>query len=95
MNRTQQRLDGEIESALLGFISRQVAALPEGITEDEKLIESGRVDSLGLLQIVSFVEATWHVDLLAVGFPRDLQSVSALAAAIRREALVPAAAESA
>jgi acyl carrier protein len=77
--------DDGIEEALLGFIGREVASAPEGITIEEHLIETGRVDSLGLLQILSFVDAGWHVDLMAVGDPADLRSIAALAAAIRRE----------
>lgn len=85
-NETAWRMvDDAIEGALLRFIGREVATSDDGLTADEPLIETGRVDSLGLLQILSFVDASWHVDLMSVGDPGDLRSVSALGAAIRRE----------
>jgi acyl carrier protein len=77
--------DDGIEGAILGFVAREVATAPDGLTVDEALIETGRVDSLGLLQILSFVDSSWHVDLMSVGDPDDLRSVAALAAAVRRE----------
>ncbi len=77
--------DDGIEGALLAFIGREVASAPDGLTADEHLVETGRVDSLGLLQIVSFVDASWRVDLLSAGDPGDLRSIATLAAAIRRE----------
>ncbi|BDG01073.1 hypothetical protein [Anaeromyxobacter oryzae] len=77
--------DDGIEGALLAFVAREVAAAPDGLTTEEHLVETGRVDSLGLLQILSFVDASWRVDLMSVGDPGDLRSIATLAAAIRRE----------
>jgi acyl carrier protein len=74
-----------VEEAILRFVAAEVAATPEGLTREERLVETGRVDSLGLLQILSFVEEHWQVNLLAAGSPRDLETVAAMAAAIRRE----------
>jgi acyl carrier protein len=74
-----------MEEAILRFVSAEVAAAPDGLTREERLVETGRVDSLGLLQILSFVEEHWQVNLLAAGSPKDLESVGAMAAAIRRE----------
>lgn len=87
--------DDGIEGGLLRFVAEQVAVEPRGLTAEENLIESGRVDSLGLLQILGFVEAEYHVDLMSGGDPADLQSVIALAAAIRRETTRRRAAEGA
>jgi acyl carrier protein len=77
--------DDGIESALLAFIAREVASTPDGLTTEEHLVETGRVDSLGLLQIVSFVNTSWRVDLMSLGDPGDLRSIATLAAAVRRE----------
>lgn len=77
--------DDGIEDALLAFIAREVASTPDGLTAEEHLVETGRVDSLGLLQILSFVDASWRVDLMSVGDPGDLRSIATLATAIRRE----------
>lgn len=76
---------GEVERALLRFIGEQLAADAEGLAPDENLIDSGRIDSLGLLHLLSFIETQWHVDLMGTGTPRDLASVATMAAAVRRE----------
>ena len=54
------------------------------LADDDALISSGRVDSMGLLQILGFVQQRFGVDLMAVGSPQDFDSVAALAAAVRR-----------
>ncbi len=72
-----------IESDLQRFISS--AVVPEaGITEAEALISSGKVDSLGLLQILGYIEQNYGVTLLASGSPKDFESIQALATAIRK-----------
>jgi acyl carrier protein len=72
-----------IESDLTEFISRDV--VPEGgVTETEQLISSGKVDSLGLLQILGYIEQTYGVTLLTSGSPKDFESVQNLAGAIRK-----------
>jgi hypothetical protein len=83
--------DDGIEGALLAFVAREVATAPDGLTVDEAIVETGRVDSLGLLQILSFVDASWRVDLMSVGDAADLRSIAALAAAVRRERTARAA----
>lgn len=72
-----------IESDLTEFICRDV--VPEGgVSESEHLISSGKVDSLGLLQILGFIEQQYGVTLLTSGSPKDFESVQSLAAAIRK-----------
>lgn len=73
-----------IEEALLAFIAAEVTTGGEPPGPEQELVESGRVDSLGLLRILSFVEAEWRVDLLAAGHPQDLRTARALARAVRR-----------
>lgn len=72
-----------IEHDLHQFISSQV--VPDGtVTETEPLISSGKVDSLGLLQILGFIEQSYGVTLLASGSPKDFENIQTLANAIRR-----------
>jgi acyl carrier protein len=78
--------DDEIERTLIDFVERSVVVDGARVAREERLVESGRVDSIGLLQILGFVAERYEVDLLVLGSPRDLLSVAALAAAIRREA---------
>jgi acyl carrier protein len=77
--------EDEVERALLRFIAEEIAVERGDLQTTENLIDSGRVDSLGLLHILSFIDAHWHVDLMGVGSPRDLASIATMAAAVRRE----------
>jgi len=75
-----------IEVELQGYIMEEIVPNTEGnaIVADELLLDSGRVDSMGLLNILGFVQQKFGVDLLAKGGPSDFESINAIAAAIRR-----------
>jgi acyl carrier protein len=75
-----------IETELQEFIGKQVVVDADkgDVRSDEPLVSTGRVDSMGLLQILGFIQQTYGVDLPAVGGPRDFETVASLAAAIRR-----------
>jgi acyl carrier protein len=73
-----------IESDLQEFIAGQVVADGDDIAVDEPLIRSGRLDSMGLLQVLGFIEERFSVYLAETGSPSDFESVAALASAIRR-----------
>lgn len=77
--------EDEIEVALIDFVERNVVVDGAPVGREERLVESGRVDSIGLLQILGFVSERYEIDLLVLGSPRDLLSVAALTAAVRRE----------
>lgn len=77
--------EDEVERTLIDFVERNVVVDGAGVGREERLVESGRVDSIGLLQILGFVSERFEVDLLVLGSPRDLLSVAALASAVRRE----------
>jgi acyl carrier protein len=75
-----------IESDLQSFIAAEVVADGgEGIGLDEPLIRSGRIDSMGLLQVLGFIEERYGVYLSETGSPSDFESVTTLAAAIRQQ----------
>lgn len=76
----------EIERALHGYIVESLldGSAGSGPGDDENLIGTGRIDSLGLLKLVGYVQQHYGVDLMAVGGPEDLESIRSLAAAIRR-----------
>ncbi len=74
-----------IESELQQFIAAEVVADGDnGVQIDEPLIRSGRVDSMGLLQVLGFIEERYGVYLTEIGSPTDFETVTALASAIRR-----------
>jgi len=57
------------------------------IDEESGLVESGLIDSLALLQIVSYLEQTYSVDFSERGIdPDDLRSVRSIIELIVREA---------
>jgi acyl carrier protein len=75
-----------IETDLQEFIAAEVLGdgVAECVTLDEPLIRSGRVDSMGLLQIFGFIQQRYGVDLSSTGGPSDFETVTSLAAAVRR-----------
>jgi acyl carrier protein len=75
-----------IETELQEFIAAEVVldAAAGGVRVNESLVRSGRVDSMGLLQILGFIQQRYGVDLASTGGPSDFETVTSLAAAIRR-----------
>ena len=75
-----------IESDLVQYITAEMAMDADrgSLTPESSLIASGRVDSLGLLRILGYIQQRYGVDLLAAGSPQDFESVAGMAAAIRR-----------
>jgi acyl carrier protein len=64
----------------------------ESFADSDPLVSSGRIDSMGLLQVVGFIQTRYGVDLLAGCEPKDLDSIDSLSAAIGR--IKPSLAES-
>ena len=75
----------QIETDLQKYIMEEV--LPDSgrsqLDFHEELLDSGLVDSMGLLNILSFVQQHYDVDLLASGGPKDFKSIDSIAGAIR------------
>ena len=76
----------EIENELRRYVTEN---LLEGggqgdVTDDEALIATGRIDSLGLIKLIGHIQQRFRVDLMAVGSPDDFESIRTLAAAIQR-----------
>jgi acyl carrier protein len=81
-----------IETDLQQFISSELV-LERGrnqlVQQGEPLLSSGRVDSLGLLQLLDYVEQHYGVSLLAFGEPQAFDTVTGIAEAIRAMRGVP------
>lgn len=75
-----------IENELLGYIMDEIIVdkQAEPVNFDEPLVARGRVDSMGLLSILNFIQQKFGVDLLATGNPDDVESIEKMAAAVRR-----------
>ena len=82
MNREQRKAD------LLRFlhtIQRPDRPLAP-INEQDGLVESGLVDSLALLQIVTYLEETYQIDFRETGvLPSELSSIGAILDLIEQE----------
>jgi acyl carrier protein len=72
-----------IEADLQKFVSTEVV-LEGDVGINEALISSGKVDSLGLLQILGYIEQRYGVTLLTSSSPKDFESIETLASAIRK-----------
>jgi acyl carrier protein len=59
----------------------------DSVSETDSLVESGLIDSLALLEIVTFLEEQYRIDFAAIGLePEQLTSVSGILDLIEREA---------
>lgn len=75
-----------MELELARYVSEELAISRRGqeVLPDERLVSSGRIDSLGLISLMSFVHERFGVDLMAFGEPSDFDSVRGVAEAVRR-----------
>jgi acyl carrier protein len=82
MDRQQRKTD---LIQFLRTIQRPDSPIKE-IDEGQRLVESGLIDSLAILQIVLHLERTYNIDFREKGIdPGDLQSVGSILDLIERE----------
>lgn len=82
MDRQQRKTD---LIQFLRTIQRPDSPIKE-INEGQRLVESGLIDSLAILQIVLHLERTYNIDFREKGIdPGDLQSVGGILDLIERE----------
>ena len=74
----------QVAQELQRYVSQEVLRGKKNVAVDLPLIESGVLDSLGLLQIVAHVEKQYGADLTQTGGPNDFRSINSLAEAICR-----------
>lgn len=73
---------------LLQFLgSIQKAGMPvESLQDDARLVQSGLIDSLAILQIVMYLEETYGLDFSARGVsPEELGSIGGILGVIEQE----------
>jgi len=81
-----------IENDLQHFISSELLLerrRNQLVQATEPLLSSGQVDSLGLLQLLDYVEQHYGVSLLSFGDPQSFDTVAGIAEAIRAMRGVP------
>ena len=74
-----------ISARVRGFIGELLARKgePSQVADDELLITSGRLDSVDVLEIVTFLESNYAMDFAARPFdPADFDTVARIAALI-------------
>ena len=78
----------ERKENLLSFLRTiQKAGLPiESLGERERLVASGLIDSLAILQIVTYLESTYDIDFALGGIdPEQLGSIGGILDLIEKE----------
>jgi acyl carrier protein len=76
------------KSGLLAFLGTiQKAGVPvRSLDERERLVASGLIDSLAILQIISYLETTYEIDFAARGIdPEQLGSIGGILDLIEQE----------
>ena len=69
--------DQLVYTRLRSFISKR---WPRAVGDDESLIECGALDSLGILELVAFVEEEFHIQLSDEEVsPQNFRSISSVA----------------
>jgi acyl carrier protein len=76
-----------VESSVRNFLSTDLGKDVSGIGPDDSLLESGVIDSMGVLQLVAFLESTHGIkisddDLM----PENFDTIGAIAAFVERQA---------
>jgi acyl carrier protein len=74
-----------VETTVRGFLTRELGKDVEQIGNDESLLESGTIDSVGVMQLVAFLEKTYAItveddDLM----PDNFDTITAIASFIER-----------
>ncbi len=78
----------EVESKIKQFVLDNFlfGGSPDDVNEDVSLLDTGIMDSLGVLQLVSFVEETFSIQVEDVDVvPDNFDSVRSLASYTRRK----------
>lgn len=76
------------KTSLLTFLRTiQKAGVPvQSLGEEERLVASGLIDSLAILQIISYLESTYEIDFSARGIdPEQLGSIAGILDLIEQE----------
>lgn len=77
---------GLAETVRAFVLSQFVVADPALLTDDTSLIDSGVVDSTGMLDVITWLEEEFHLKVLDQEMvPSNLDSVASLAAYITRK----------
>jgi acyl carrier protein len=74
--------EAELELAIKGFISEELAPDldPSELGSDESLLDSGVLDSFGILSLLTFIQERYGVEIPAEDIePENFETVAAIA----------------
>lgn len=76
---------GSIQQELRQFIASELGRDVTGVADGESLLEAGVIDSMGVLELVSFIEKQYRIAVSEDEMmPENFDSVDAMAAFIDR-----------
>jgi acyl carrier protein len=81
----------DIKTVVLNFIEEnfQYRARIESLSESQSLLEAGLTDSVGVLELVMFLESTFSIEVEDEEvLPENLDSIGAIVAFVRRKRAV-------
>ncbi len=79
----------EIKTRIRGFLQSNflLGGASQGLKDGDSLLDSGIVDSTGVLEVVDFLQATWNIKVADEEMmPENLDSIDNLAAFVSRKA---------
>lgn len=79
-------MNTQVEQIRRFVLSKFPLAKKRGVSDDENLLDSGIVDSLGILDLVSFIEQEFNVTVSDDELvPENFKSIRSLAAFVQRK----------
>ena len=81
-------MPGEIETIVKSFMCDNFIYDQgvESLSESDSFLESGLIDSTGMLQLITFIESTFSIQIgLNEVLPENLDSIVRVAAFVRRK----------
>lgn len=79
----------EVKTRIRGFLQANflLGGASQGLKDGDSLLDSGIVDSTGVLEVVDFLQATWNIKVADEEMlPENLDSIDNLAGFVSRKA---------
>lgn len=78
-------MSANMETAVRDFLKRELGKNVPNLGSDESLLETGTIDSMGVLQLVAFLESTYGIkveddDLM----PENFDTIAAITSFVER-----------
>ncbi len=78
-----------MKSALMTFFRRNYSYFADEIKEDESLIASGYIDSLGIIELINYLENTFNIRIYdSEVIPENFDTIRCISEYIQRKVAV-------